>query len=363
MVLQTSGPISILDIQNEFGGTAPIEINEYYRGGAFVPSSLTTIPVSGEISFANFLGLAAYVYFKNLTTFGLAVGGLINGGGGSPVNTVHSVTWSSYATAVVTTAVLPVSISGHVYVTNETNANYIMNNTTTTRYIKTNLNTLTSALSVTSISSTISSSSAIHNNIKGINCGGFNSATSSGVTSGEKIIFATETLSTVAGVIPSTRAQAAAFTGYPSGVHTGYLVSGAVPVSGTFLSTVTKISLSTETGSDISGTMTGRSGISGICSENNGYASGGWRSGSSTYYASTTKVAFATDTLSTPTSAVLPSALHSLAGMGSNTMGFHTGGQNSALNRLSSVTRMPYSTETTAVSTALPATKAFHAAT
>lgn len=38
MTLQTSGPISILDIANEFGGSAPHSLSEYYKGGGLVPS-------------------------------------------------------------------------------------------------------------------------------------------------------------------------------------------------------------------------------------------------------------------------------------------------------------------------------------
>lgn len=41
MALQTSGTISFLDLQNEFGGSNPIAISEYYRGGAYVPTAIT----------------------------------------------------------------------------------------------------------------------------------------------------------------------------------------------------------------------------------------------------------------------------------------------------------------------------------
>lgn len=37
MALQTSGAISLLNLQNEFGGSNPINISEYYRGGGLVP--------------------------------------------------------------------------------------------------------------------------------------------------------------------------------------------------------------------------------------------------------------------------------------------------------------------------------------
>jgi hypothetical protein len=39
MVIKTTGPISIQDIVNEFGGTPPHSLNEYYRGGLFVPNT------------------------------------------------------------------------------------------------------------------------------------------------------------------------------------------------------------------------------------------------------------------------------------------------------------------------------------
>ena len=42
MALQTSGAISLLNLQNEFGGSNPINISEYYRGGGLVPPTRTT---------------------------------------------------------------------------------------------------------------------------------------------------------------------------------------------------------------------------------------------------------------------------------------------------------------------------------
>jgi hypothetical protein len=51
MPLQSSGAISLLDIQNEFGGSNPIGINEYYGAGG--------APSSGTISIGNFYGRSA----------------------------------------------------------------------------------------------------------------------------------------------------------------------------------------------------------------------------------------------------------------------------------------------------------------
>ena len=49
MALQTSGAISLADIQTEFGGSNPIGLNEYY-------GAASGIPASGAIDFADFYG-------------------------------------------------------------------------------------------------------------------------------------------------------------------------------------------------------------------------------------------------------------------------------------------------------------------
>lgn len=60
MPIANSGPISMDDIQNQFGGSNPIELSEYYAGGAYVPSGTTgingPIPSSGAIGFHHFYG-------------------------------------------------------------------------------------------------------------------------------------------------------------------------------------------------------------------------------------------------------------------------------------------------------------------
>lgn len=44
MTLQTSGAISLSQVQSEFGGSNPISMSEYYRGGANVPTTVTGSP-------------------------------------------------------------------------------------------------------------------------------------------------------------------------------------------------------------------------------------------------------------------------------------------------------------------------------
>ena len=63
MALPSSGPLSLADIQTEFGGGNPISLSEYYAGGGLVPPGTTgtygAVPSSGEISIRNFYGTAA----------------------------------------------------------------------------------------------------------------------------------------------------------------------------------------------------------------------------------------------------------------------------------------------------------------
>jgi hypothetical protein len=47
-------PISLGQIQGEFGGANPIYLSEYYRGGAYTTNNNTTVPTSGTIALSNF---------------------------------------------------------------------------------------------------------------------------------------------------------------------------------------------------------------------------------------------------------------------------------------------------------------------
>ena len=51
----------MLNLQEEFGGTNPIAINEYYRGGANVSSALAQIPASGQVDLNIFHGISTSV--------------------------------------------------------------------------------------------------------------------------------------------------------------------------------------------------------------------------------------------------------------------------------------------------------------
>lgn len=56
MAIQSSGLITLQDIEDEFGGTGSISLSEYYRNGGLVTSNNTSVPTSGAISLSNFYG-------------------------------------------------------------------------------------------------------------------------------------------------------------------------------------------------------------------------------------------------------------------------------------------------------------------
>ena len=58
MALPADGPISLWDIQQEFGGAAPTRLGEYYRGGQYVllTDYAPNVPTSGPISITDFYG-------------------------------------------------------------------------------------------------------------------------------------------------------------------------------------------------------------------------------------------------------------------------------------------------------------------
>ena len=62
MVLPSSGPISLGQIQTEFGGSNPISISEYYNGGPYITHNVNAlapnVPSSGPIKLSDFYGSA-----------------------------------------------------------------------------------------------------------------------------------------------------------------------------------------------------------------------------------------------------------------------------------------------------------------
>tara|TARA_B100000287_G_scaffold156716_1_gene147836 strand:+ start:17839 stop:19224 length:1386 start_codon:yes stop_codon:yes gene_type:complete len=54
MACPASGTITIQDLVDEFGGSTPHSLSEYYRDGDNVPGNNTNVPTSGAISLSNF---------------------------------------------------------------------------------------------------------------------------------------------------------------------------------------------------------------------------------------------------------------------------------------------------------------------
>jgi hypothetical protein len=74
MTLPSSGPLSLSDIQGEFGGSNPISLSEYYAGGAYVPPGTSgtygAVPSSGAIGIRNFYGTTKFTPVTNTYTTG-----------------------------------------------------------------------------------------------------------------------------------------------------------------------------------------------------------------------------------------------------------------------------------------------------
>lgn len=68
MTIPASGPVSLSNIQTEFGGSNPISLSEYYVSGGIINPGVfapNTIPSSGAISLQNFRGAEATHQYIN----------------------------------------------------------------------------------------------------------------------------------------------------------------------------------------------------------------------------------------------------------------------------------------------------------
>jgi hypothetical protein len=91
MALPSSGVLTLNDIQTEFGGTNPIDLSDYYRGGGLVPDSglNAAIPTSGVISVSDFYGAANVIPINYAQTFA----GTITNGASINIGTARSTRW------------------------------------------------------------------------------------------------------------------------------------------------------------------------------------------------------------------------------------------------------------------------------
>jgi hypothetical protein len=86
MPIKISGPISMQDIVNEFGGDAPHNLDEYYRGGSRVPNANinVNVPSTGAIAVGDFYGASKVIYFTIEMFGGGGAGGNGYEDGGDP---------------------------------------------------------------------------------------------------------------------------------------------------------------------------------------------------------------------------------------------------------------------------------------
>ena len=72
MTLQASGAISLYQIQNEFGGSDPISLSEYYKNGSYVDPSLNF-----AISAAQWTNSNQVVRYNSSNTYTFIWGGTV----------------------------------------------------------------------------------------------------------------------------------------------------------------------------------------------------------------------------------------------------------------------------------------------
>jgi len=113
MALPSSGTITLLQIQTEFGGNG--QLLSYYRGGANVPNTAVNagVPTSGSISLQSFYGASAYtsvgairspttIILTRGTTGTLAGNIAVTASGGTGSYT-YTTTWLSGGTSITIT--------------------------------------------------------------------------------------------------------------------------------------------------------------------------------------------------------------------------------------------------------------------
>jgi len=99
MALQSSGLITLAQVQTEFGGANPISMSEYYRNGAYTTVNNGNVPTSGTISLGNFYGAvkARYIVYELIGAGGAGGYGLADnaGSGRGASGTASSITGSA----------------------------------------------------------------------------------------------------------------------------------------------------------------------------------------------------------------------------------------------------------------------------
>lgn len=122
MALPSSGVLTLNDIQTEFGGTNPIDLSEYYRGGGLVPDTALNagIPTSGVISVTDFYGSANTIALNFATHGSGASGSSFSIGTARSTRMVHV---SGYTTGATVTSVTIGGITATILTHGSTGSN------------------------------------------------------------------------------------------------------------------------------------------------------------------------------------------------------------------------------------------------
>lgn len=105
MAIVSSGAIPLSALQTEFGGSNPVSLSEYYRGGSYTTSNNTGVPTSGAISLSQFYSTTAADYIPAAVAWGDVVSSDDGSGTGQSIYTENSNQTFTSITAAITLSI------------------------------------------------------------------------------------------------------------------------------------------------------------------------------------------------------------------------------------------------------------------
>lgn len=322
LVATTASPLSLNDIQIEFGGANPISMSEYFSGGTYVPSGTTgtygIIPASPAISISQFYGTSNF----NYSNAGYWGGGSLTGLSSSLTAVIDGLNFASESikTLSATLVVARYTLAG----INSSTKGYWLGGTDQAGVVSTEIDGI-----LFSNGTAINPAATLDNGGgQRFSPGGFSSTTTgyavsggSSVTNGVTFSFATEVTAIMSGVVFSPVRTS------PNTVNSstkGYLLGGNVgsaEIDGVLFSNNTYIN-------PAAALVNGR----GNCGHFNSTAKGYVMAGNGSGYGGTNFLSIEAFTFSTETVAVLAAAFSEYrngigAGVNSTTKGYQAGGR------------------------------------
>lgn len=137
-MLPLSGPLSLKDIQTEFGGNiSPIRLGDYYRGGLLLSSGVSSsIPTAGTIQIDDFYGTAKQI--EPPMAVGEPLLGTFNSGARSTGTSSWATLWDSVSTPITSYLLTNLTIPSLW-----TEKNYTFDGTITAPFSYTNITWMT----------------------------------------------------------------------------------------------------------------------------------------------------------------------------------------------------------------------------